>query len=76
MSIPGFWRVGGLPPVSSNGTVLFATQVIPIEKRVHGDFVWQQKPFELTGGNPPTRQNPGIDMILPYWLGRAHGLFR
>jgi hypothetical protein len=63
-------------PMLTQRPILAAAQPIPIEKRVNGDFLWQQRPFELTGGNPPTKQYPGIDLILPYWLARAYGMAR
>jgi hypothetical protein len=54
-----------------------AAHPLPIEKRVHGDFLWQTHPFELDGGQgDPTLQHPGVDLLLPYWTARAYDLFR
>jgi hypothetical protein len=53
-----------------------ATYPLPIEKRVCGDFLGQTDPFQLDGGvTDPHLQEPGIDLVLPYWLGRSYGLF-
>ncbi|MFC1708276.1 hypothetical protein ACFL59_15905 [Planctomycetota bacterium] len=53
-----------------------ALHPIPIDKRRHAGFLWQSSPFELDGGNSPYLQEPGIDLLLPYWLARSHGMIR
>lgn len=52
-----------------------AVHPVPIERRPCVDFLWQQNPFHLDGGGDPQHQQPGVDLLLPYWLGRAYGLF-
>jgi uncharacterized protein (TIGR03437 family) len=37
------------------------------------DFLWQRDPFQLTGGGSGVIESPGIDYILPYWMGRYYG---
>ncbi|MHC4391929.1 MAG: hypothetical protein ACYS22_11525 [Planctomycetota bacterium] len=54
-------------------TIQVALHPIPIEKRGYTDFVWQRGPFGLTGHGNPTHQTPGVDLVLPYWLGRSYG---
>jgi hypothetical protein len=49
-------------------------QIIPVPDRVRTDFLWQRSPFLLYGGGSGTIEGPGIDFILPYWMGRWHGL--
>lgn len=49
-------------------------QPIPVPERVRTDFLWQRSPFLLYGGGEGTIESPGIDFILPYWMGRYYGL--
>jgi hypothetical protein len=56
--------------------IQIAKHPIPVEKRRYSDFMWQRDPFNLVGGGSPTHQNPGVDLVQPYWLGRSYGLFR
>lgn len=67
-TVPG---QSGPPP-----TQIVAKYPIPIEKRPPTDFLWQRDPFSLKGGGRLTSQEPGVDLVLPYWLGRSYGLFR
>ena len=43
-------------------------------KRVHSDFIWQRAPGHLYGGRDEHIEYPGIDMFLPYWMGRVAGV--
>lgn len=47
---------------------------IPVPERVRTDFLWQRSPFLLYGGGDGRIESPGIDFILPYWMGRHYGL--
>jgi uncharacterized protein (TIGR03437 family) len=47
---------------------------VPVPLRTPTDFLWQRDPFQLTGGASSTIESPGIDYILPYWMGRYYGL--
>ena len=47
---------------------------IPVPERVLTDFVWQRSPYLLYGGGSGRIESPGIDFILPYWMGRHYGL--
>ncbi|HZU97495.1 MAG TPA: hypothetical protein VFF73_12415 [Planctomycetota bacterium] len=47
---------------------------IAVEKRPSTDFLWQRDPFALDGAGDPQRQAPGVDLVLPYWMARFHGL--
>src|SRR5206468_3043495 len=66
--------------VYNNGTTLVTSQPhwvsvypLPIDKRVYGDFIWQTDPFQLDGGQAnPKEQQPGVDMVLPYWVARSY----
>jgi hypothetical protein len=55
---------------------LEALYPVPVEKRPCTDFLWQRDPFELDAQGDPTRQAPGIDLLLPYWMGRYYGLLK
>src|SRR5215471_16078161 len=51
-----------------------ACQPIPVPMRPPTDFLWQRDPFQLSGGGSGLVESPGIDYILPFWMGRAYGL--
>lgn len=51
-----------------------ACSPIPVVERVRTDFLWQRSPFLLYGGGDGKVESPGIDFILPYWMGRAIGM--
>jgi hypothetical protein len=60
----------GVVPVCLN----LACHPIPVELRVPTDFLWQRSPFQLEGGGIGLIESAGIDYILPYWMGRYHGV--
>ena len=45
----------------------------PNERRV---MKWNGNPFELDGGNDGRSEDDGAYFLLPYWLGRFHGLVK
>jgi uncharacterized protein (TIGR03437 family) len=51
-----------------------ACSPVPVPLRPPADFLWQVDPFQLTGGGSGTIESPGIDYILPYWMGRYYGV--
>lgn len=51
-----------------------ACSPIPVPERVRTDFLWQRSPFLLFGGGSGRIEGPGIDFILPYWMGRHYGI--
>jgi uncharacterized protein (TIGR03437 family) len=51
-----------------------ACSPVPVPLRPPTDFLWQRDPFELTGGGSSRVESPGIDYILPYWMGRYYGV--
>jgi uncharacterized protein (TIGR03437 family) len=51
-----------------------ACEPIPVPERVRTDFLWQRSPFLLYGGGEGRIEGPGIDFILPYWMGRHYGI--
>lgn len=50
-----------------------ADQALPVNRRPPSDFLWQRGPFNLDGGGDGSRAYPGIDYLLPYWMGRYYG---
>ena len=51
-----------------------ACSPVPVPLRPPTDFLWQRDPFQLTGGGTGLVESPGIDYILPYWMGRYYGV--
>lgn len=47
---------------------------VPVPIRPTTDFLWQRDPFQLVGGGSDTIEGPGVDYILPYWMGRYYGV--
>lgn len=42
-------------------------------ERVHSDFLWQRSPNLAHGRVDAPYEVPGIDLFLPYWMGRNAG---
>lgn len=52
-----------------------ATVALLPRDRPQTDFLWQRSPTLLRGGvNGVSCEYPGLDVILPYWMGRAAGV--
>jgi hypothetical protein len=51
-----------------------ACDPVPVEERPNSDFLWQRSPFLLVGKGTGKVTTPGIDYILPYWMGRYYGM--
>ena len=51
-----------------------ACSPVPVPLRPPADFLWQVSPFQLMGGTTGVIEGPGIDYILPYWMGRYYGV--
>lgn len=50
-----------------------AAHALPVDRRPPTDFLWQRSPFNLDGGGEGRLEYPGIDFLLPYWMGRYYG---
>lgn len=50
-----------------------ALDPIDVGERAIHDYMWQRGPWYLTSVAEPTRTLPGVDYMLPYWMGRYHG---
>ena len=43
-------------------------------EQVPSDFLWQRSPTISHGGSDAAYETPGLDLLLPYWMGRANGI--
>ena len=44
----------------------------PVSERPPTDFLWQRPPTALSGQEPATNREPGIDFLTPYWMIRYY----
>ncbi len=52
----------------------FARFALLPSERVPSDFLWQRSPCILYGNSDIPFEYPGIDVFLPYWMGRMAGV--
>ncbi len=52
----------------------WARYALPVAERVRADFLWQRSPFQLAGGSDQPLEYPGLDLLLPYYMGCQCGL--
>lgn len=66
----------GQQPKPATVTLPTAPIAVPIRK-LEGNFLWQRSPFSPTsvGAGNPYKENPGIDLLVPYWMGKFEGAF-
>jgi hypothetical protein len=69
LTLPGFMAGGG-----SGQREWVARYPLPVERRPTTGFLWQRSPFKLDGSGDGKTQFPGVDFILPYWMGRYYGV--
>jgi hypothetical protein len=63
---------------NTNGPVSLPTQPLDVPLRAYtGYFLWQRTPFDAArpGQGNALEESPGIDLVLPYWMGRYHSVF-
>ena len=48
---------------------------LSIEHRYYADFLWQKNPFRVQLYTDDKTETPGIDLTLPYWMGRYFKVF-
>jgi len=46
---------------------------IDVGSRAVEDYMWQRGPWTMTNEAEENHTFPGIDYMLPYWMGRHHG---
>ncbi|MBL4847625.1 MAG: hypothetical protein JKY65_19070 [Planctomycetes bacterium] len=61
----------------ASATQRFPTEPLDVFLRAPTDFQWQRDPFTpaTANGGDPKRERVGVDLVLPYWMGRAQGAF-
>lgn len=62
-----------LQTLQANGAT-WARFALPLEYQSPAPFQWAQSPCLLTATNAPTVVHPGIDFLLPFWIGRDGGM--
>jgi len=60
------------PAVEKHNDAMARYALFPRDRRPH-DFLWQRSPCELSPAFDTPIEFPGIDVFLPYWMGRAVG---
>lgn len=70
---------GRRPPLLSMMAGDAAKYVLPVHlRKPSSHFIWQKDPFDPGSGSVDLRgevEATGVDFLLPYWLGRALGLW-
>lgn len=48
----------------------WSTEALSVALRPPAPYIWTENPYLLTGGADDGRAFPGLDFLLPYWMGR------
>lgn len=63
--------------VNLNGVVAAcdgtACQPVPVALRPPDEYLWEENPYQLSGGGSGIIETAGVDYILPYWMARYFG---
>jgi hypothetical protein len=51
-----------------------ACKPIPVALRPPDEYLWEESPYQLSGGGSGIIETAGIDYVLPYWMGRYYGV--
>jgi uncharacterized protein (TIGR03437 family) len=51
-----------------------ACQPIPVVLRPPDEYLWEESPFQLSGGGSGIIETAGVDYILPYWMARYYSV--
>ncbi len=51
-----------------------ACNPIPVVLRPPDEYLWEESPFQVSGGGAGLIEGSGIDYILPYWMARYYGV--
>jgi uncharacterized protein (TIGR03437 family) len=65
--------------VNLNGVVAVcgsqgACKPIPVALRPPDEYLWEESPYQLSGGGSGIIETAGVDYILPYWMARYYGV--
>jgi uncharacterized protein (TIGR03437 family) len=47
---------------------------IPVALRPPDEYLWEESPYQLSGGGSGIIETAGVDYILPYWMARYYGV--
>jgi uncharacterized protein (TIGR03437 family) len=47
---------------------------IPVVLRPPDEYLWEESPYQLSGGGSGMIETAGIDYLLPYWMARYYGV--
>ena len=75
----GYANTGGGGFSLGSSTAQFPTEPLDVPlRRPSGHFQWQRDPFTPAKPNEgnPRAEKIGLDLVLPYWMGRYHGAFK
>ena len=80
VSVPqvGYANTGGLGVSLQTTQAQFPSEPLPMKLRApQKHFVWQRTPFAPATPNEgdPRVEKMGLDLVLPYWMGRYVGAF-
>jgi uncharacterized protein (TIGR03437 family) len=53
-----------------------ACNPIPVVLRPPDEYLWEESPFQLSGGGSGVIEGSGVDYILPYWMARYYGVIQ
>jgi uncharacterized protein (TIGR03437 family) len=63
-------NLNGVVPVCSGQ----ACKPIPVVLRPPDEYLWEESPYQLSGGGSGIIETAGVDYILPYWMARYYGV--
>ncbi|MEZ6189246.1 MAG: hypothetical protein R3F62_30120, partial [Planctomycetota bacterium] len=68
---------GGMVTLVRTTKTLPSEPLHPALRQPYKHFVWQREPFTPATPNQgdPRREKIGLDLVLPYWMGRQLGVF-
>ncbi|MEZ6186029.1 MAG: hypothetical protein R3F62_13590 [Planctomycetota bacterium] len=78
LQVFGYQNTGSGGVTLQGSTAAFPSEPLPMHlRRPTGHFIWQRDPFTPatpSEGNPRA-ETCGLDLVLPYWMGRHLGAF-
>lgn len=51
-----------------------ACEPVPVVLRPPDEYLWEESPFQISGGGSGIIETAGVDYILPYWMARYYGV--
>ncbi len=69
---------GSVGVSTTTSTVQVPSEPLNFQQRKYtGNFLWQRSPFSpaVPNAGNPKQEKSGLDVVLPYWLGKSLGAF-